>query len=68
MQKMGFWERAMKPIIKGKKLYCRLCMAQLWQHPNNKYLMSCPNDDGKGHTLDVRNPKYKEQKVLEISK
>ena len=56
----------MKPIIKGKKLYCGLCMAQLWQHPNNKYLMSCPNDDGTGHTLDVRNPKYKEQKVLKV--
>ncbi len=53
----------MKPIIKGKKLYCRLCLKQLWQHPNNKYLLSCPNG-GKGHTRNVRNPKHKEQQTL----
>ncbi len=55
----------MKPIIKGKKLYCRLCLSQLWQHPNNKYLMSCPNS-GDGHTRNIRNPKYKEQKTIDV--
>lgn len=54
----------MKPIIKGKLLFCGLCLARLWQHPNNKYLLSCPRDNGKGHTLNIRNPKYNSQKTL----
>ena len=57
-------EKSLKPVVKGKKLYCRLCLQQLWQHPNNKYLMSCPRSSSKGHIINVRNPKYSNQKTL----
>lgn len=50
-------EEIFKAIAKRK---CPHCNAKLWQHPNNKYLLSCPD----GCEGEYRNPKYKKQKTI----
>ncbi len=42
-------------------MICPKCKyPRMWQHPNNKYMISCPECN-----TEMRNPKYKEQTSFE---
>ena len=39
---------------------CPKCDYQMWQQPNNKYILSCPECN-----TEMRNPKHKKQTSFE---
>ena len=42
---------------------CPKCGARMWQHPNNKYLISCSECN-----TEMRNPRFVEQTSFEKGK